>query len=66
MLLLYDIVYIDEYVMVYIAICDDDYLWYKLYGAKYYLWCPILFTCLCGVMELHICSALIGLGWDHW
>ena len=44
MLLLYNVGYVNEHETFYVCICDDDYLWCKLYKAKYYLWSPILFT----------------------
>ena len=44
MLLLYDVDYVNEDEMVYDSICEDEYMCYKMYEAKRYLWSPILFT----------------------
>ena len=63
MLLLYDVGYVNEHEMVYVSIYDDDYIWCKFYEAKHYLWSPILFTWLCGVMELNMIIVLEDLGY---
>lgn len=65
MILLYDVGYI-EWIwhcskFLYVVMTTDDDM---CYVAKHYLWSPILFTWLCGVMGLHMSIALVGLGWD--
>ena len=65
MLLLSDFDYVDDHEMVYVAMCDDNYLWYEWYEANHYSWSAILFTWLYGVMGLHMIIAFVGLRLDH-